>query len=301
MFARLAAKIKRSPKKIKREIDKLPILKDKQNKAYQKLLQEHAPLIPKLKEEDTLILEALRKNGTCVIPSANLKIASTDSLLEVGTTLSQELKAMTPEMGQGDYRIDFTKSKLVKHPEIFLWGLSEKLLDLVENYIGLPVIYQGLSLHRDLASTRKVDIRQWHLDWEDRRLVKIIVYLNDVDRDGGPYEYIDRQTTLKGITSLRYYNLGFVSDEKMAQAIPKANWQTCVGQAGTVIITDTSNVFHRAKPIVNNDRFAITFCYTSTKPYAIWDSGTVSQEHWQALDKRISQRQRSCLNIPSFK
>ena len=282
-------------KKIKREIYRLPILKAKQDQAYQELLKQHAPFTPKLNDEDTVILKSLQENGTCVIPISNLKIASTDSLLKVAANLVDELKSMTPQISQNDYGIEFTKSQLIKYPEIFLWGLEEKLLDIIENYIGLPVIYQGLSMRRDIANGRKVGVRQWHLDWEDRRMIKIIIYLNDVDTDGGPYEYISRHLTLEGIENLKYYNLGFVSDEEMDEAIPRSDWQTCLGQAGTVVITDTSNVFHRAKPAIKDDRFAITLCYTSMQPYVIWKGSSISQEHWQAIDSRITQRQKACL------
>ena len=301
MFNSPVTRIKRLPQKIKREIYKIPNLKARQEQAYQELLKQHAPFIPKLNDEDAILLKTLQENGTCVVPINNFKIASTDSMLKVAATLVNKLKLMTPQIGSNNYRIDLTKSQLIKYPEIFLWGLEEKLLDLIENYIGLPVIYQGLTMHRDIANGQKTHIRQWHLDWEDRRMIKIIIYLNDVDTDGGPYEYISQNLTLRGITNLKYYNLGFISDEEMDRAIPRSSWQTRVGQAGTVIITDTSNVFHRAKPAVKNDRFAITLCYTSMQPYVTWKSSPISKQHWQLIDSRINQRQRGCINLKSIK
>lgn len=295
------ARIKRLPKKIKREVYKIPILKAKQDKAYQELLKNHAPFLPKLNDEDTFILKTLQNKGTCVIPMGDLKLASTNSMLGVAATLVERLKSMRFPTGRNDCRIDLRKSQLIEYPEIFLWGLEEKLLDLIENYIGLPVIYQGLTMSKEIANGRKVHIRQWHLDWEDRRMLKIIIYLNDVNTDGGPYEYIPPNLTARGIESLKYYNLGFISDEEMNQAIPRSNWQTCLGKASTVVITDTSNVFHRVKPAIKNDRFTITLCYTSRQPNVNWKSRPISLEHWQAIDNRINQRQRSCLNIPSIR
>ncbi len=81
------ARIKRLPKKIKREVYKIPILKTKQDKAYQELLKNHAPFLPKLNDEDTFILKSLQNKGTCVIPIGDLKLASTDSMLGVAATL----------------------------------------------------------------------------------------------------------------------------------------------------------------------------------------------------------------------
>ena len=89
----------------------------------------------------------------------------------------------------------------------------------------------------------------------------------------------------------------------MAKAIPKSNWNTCLGKKGTVVISDTSAVFHRAKPPTQNERFSVTFCYTSTTPQVIWRSRKMSPQQWQFINKSINQRQKDCLpkkDYPQF-
>ena len=94
-------------------------------------------------------------------------------------------------------------------------------------------------MRRSLADGRYSGIRRWHLDWEDRRIIKIIIYLNDVNVGGGPYEYISRNITPEAIKKLNYYNLGYLSDAEMAAAVPKSLWTSCLAKKGSVVISYT--------------------------------------------------------------
>ena len=58
--------------------------------------------------------------------------------------------------------------------------------------------------------------RRRHHDTEDRRVLKLLVWLNDVDLDGGPFEYIERSRTPAAVRALRYVT-GYLSDELEGQ------------------------------------------------------------------------------------
>jgi hypothetical protein len=291
----LTKKIRQYPKKLKREIERLPILQAMGEARYYQLLQKHAPLIPQLNPEDYPILHQLKEESTYITSIDKFDINGTDLMFTVAANLAAKLKFQFPEDGLNNQAIDLTKSHLIQYPEIFLWGLEERLLNIVENYISLPVIYQGLSLRRDIANGEFVGVRKWHLDWEDRRVIKIIVYLNDVDFNGGPYEYIPKKFTAMAMTNLQYQDLGFFSDVQMKTAIAKSDWQTCIGKAGTIIISDTRSIFHRAKPPITNDRFSLTFCYTSYQPQIIWQDKPFTQDQRKLILSQINQRQKNCL------
>jgi hypothetical protein len=49
----------------------------------------------------------------------------------------------------------------------------------------LPVAYDGASVNYTVADGREVSTRRWHRDWEDRRMLKVAVCLNDVGHGGG--------------------------------------------------------------------------------------------------------------------
>lgn len=290
-------RVKNIPYKLKRELYKLPILHDINEQFYQKSLKHHAQFLPPLDGQCKLILSTLRDEGTCIVPIKELELPSTKAMMTMARVLADKLNASSPaDRKPENCEIGSHKDDLREFTEMLLWALEPKLLDLIENYIGLPILYQGFAMRRSIADGRYSGVRRWHIDWEDRRIIKIIVYLNDVAAGGGPYEYIRRKITSQAIATLNYYNLGYLSDEEMQEAVPKDDWTACLAPKGSLVITDTSNVFHRAQPPTVEERFSITFCYTSANPQVIWRGRKISAQQWQIVDRNTSKRQKSCLH-----
>ncbi len=289
-------RVKNIPLKLKRELYKIPVLHSLKEQAYQKALDQHSPFLPQLDDQGKLIVDRLRQEGTCTIPIEQLQLRTTEAMLHTALCLADSL--LTSAGGSGkveNCEVASAIEDLRESPEVLLWALEPKLLDIIENYIGLPILYQGFGVRRSIADGQYSGVRRWHMDWEDRRIIKIIIYLNDVAPGGGPYEYLPRQTTAKAIKTLNYYNLGYLSDAEMLKAVPQENWQACIASKGSVIITDTSGVFHRAQPPTKKERFSITFCYTSANPQVIWRVRKMPRQEWEIINSGLSQRQRDCL------
>lgn len=284
-------KIKRIPNKVKRIVLQFPVFKIASELVDKKQIEKYVKYLPEISPEDSIKVDSLRQEGAYVtslqklkIPSTSLMIASAEKLLpELLTFLSDEKNV-----------ISLPLSKLMKYPEIFLWGLEERLLNIIENYIGLPVVYHGAHFRREIANGKLIDVRQWHTDVEDHRMVRIIVYLNDVSLNGGPFEYISKNSTSLLRQTLQYSS-GFVSDEIIKTLVPTSDWKPCTGPSGTVIFSDTRNVFHRAKPPVEADRFSITFSYTSRRPIKIFSKVTFSRDELLKISSRLSSRQKLCI------
>ena len=293
-------KIKNIPHKLRREIYRVPAFNALKEQAYQKMLDAHSPFLPLLDSQSEKILAGLRCEGTCIIPLERLKLASTERMMAAAYQLADELirPVGTNSFDPGEVRADI--KELRESPEILLWALEPKLLDIIENYIGLPILYQGFGVRRSVADGQYSGVRRWHIDWEDRRIIKVIIYLNDVVAGGGPYEYIERSITTKAIETLDYYNLGYLSDAEMSRAVPPQDWSACLAKRNSVIITDTSNVFHRAQPPTLKERFSITFCYTSASPLVIWQGRKISREQWELVNSQLNDRQRNCLTKRKF-
>jgi hypothetical protein len=289
------AKLKNIPNQFKHKIYKTPILKQIQDKIYQDLLQKHADCLPKLSSADDRIVQELRGSGTCVTSLAHLNFDSNNKMLAMSRQVIDKINALQIDPNEDISDINLELEGMLDHPHIYLWGLEERLLDIIEKYIGLPVMYQGFSLRKDFANGKSFGIRRWHLDWEDRRLIKMIIYLNHVDIDGGPFEYIDRHLTSSLIKFFRYYNLGYLMDEQMELAVPKPQWQSCTGKEHTVVFTDPANIFHRAKPPTKTDRIALTFCYTSNRPMVGWTTPKTSYKQWQEIEAQLNERQKRCV------
>lgn len=293
----LTNKVKNIPRKLKREIYRIPPIQALKDQAYQKALNNHAPLLPKLDAQSTSIVQTLREEGTCIVPIEQLQLSSIDAMMETAFALAEKLKVIDvkPNNSNG-CEVGSSPEDLREFTEILLWALEPKLLDIVENYIGLPILYQGFAMRKSVADGQYSGVRRWHIDWEDRRIIKMIVYLNDVVAGGGPYDYISRNITQQAKEKLNYHNLGYVSDAEMATALPKSEWTSCFAKVGSVVISDTSSVFHRAQPPTDQERFSITFCYTSAMPQVAWRNRKITPQQWEIIDRNTNQRQKNCLH-----
>ena len=246
--------------------------------------------LPTISDEDSQIVATLQQEGVYITSLPELKLPYTKRLVKELTVLHPHLYTLSH---LNNWRIGIASSRKFLHQEILLWGLGERLLDIVENYIGLPLLFHGIDLRRDAADAPLTDARHWHLDIDDERMIKVIVYLNNVGRVGGPFEYIPRSLTPHLIDSLNYKS-GFVSEDAISKIVPPQKWKTCAAKAGTIIITDPCNVFHRAKPAKKN-RCSITFGYTSRNPKIALSQFKLSPQEWQRVTPHLTNRQIACL------
>ena len=179
--------------------------------------------------------------------------------------------------------IGASTEQLLEDPTVWRWGLDERLLDIVENYIGVPVRYYGANVRREIADGMLADTRQWHVDIEDHRA-----------EDGGPFEYISLPHTRQAVRSLRYVS-GFVGDAEMAEVVGLDSWCTATGPRWTAVICDTAAVFHRARPPVGRDRHSVTFSWTSRSPILTVPADPFTEEQSQRVRAGLSARQLECL------
>ncbi len=240
--------------------DKLFSLKSELN--YRASCWQNRKKMPVLAAGDRLILDSIKREGIHITNLTELGLNSTSKLLSSAYNL-------LPSMGTTNY-----SSSTQNPPEIYIvtdipsfynWGKEQRLLNIVENYIGLPVAYHGVHLRKDFANIEQFQTLLWHKDIEDRRVIKIIVYLNDVEEKHGPFEYIP----ISSISRSQAYriqgkikNLGGIDDQTLNKIVPKAAWKSCPGPAGTVIIADTRRILHHGT-LRSEERSTLFFVYTS--------------------------------------
>jgi hypothetical protein len=267
---------------------------------YRANLAKHSRRLPELSPSDRLIVATLKKEGVFVTTLDQLALPSTPQMVQAVQGLLPTMPnaladRKTVKMSAMSHAVNVsTRQVTVKYPELFLWGLEERLLNIMENYIGLPVAYLGASIRRDLDTEKQVGTRLWHRDAEDRRTLKVIVYLNDVDDDGGPFEYIPRSLSpsyrpFKGVNCT-------IKDKDMETVIPRSQWKACCGPAGTVVITDTSSIFHHGR-VPKAARTAVFLTYISRKPKRpeICKSRFSSTELLLLASQYLSKRQQECV------
>jgi hypothetical protein len=222
----------------------------------------HRKTLPPLEARDRPVVEALRRDGVCTTSLRELDFAETTAMVAAADRLFGAIDGRPP--GKGGYCVSAGKGEIEAYPELIRWGLNERLLAIVAHYLELPVAYRGLTVRQDIKGGDQVETRLWHRDAEDKRIVKAIVYLNDVDRGGGAFEVIPGRYSPP--TWRAYRASGRLDDDDMASLVPRSRWRTCSGPRGTVVITDTCSVFHRGQIAESEDRRALFFCYNSSQP-----------------------------------
>ncbi|MTJ54400.1 2OG-Fe(II) oxygenase [Anabaena sp. UHCC 0253] len=281
-------------KKILRKIDTHPYTKHQADCFYQKAIEKNIHNLPPIPPKDLDLVERLKKEGVVITTLEKLKITSTPEMIE-------SAQKLIPQISQ---HIFFQPNQIVTHaspqqimayPKIFLWGLEQRLLNIIEHFIGLPVAYQGAYFRRDIANGIEVGSRLWHIDQEDRKILKIIIYLHDVSEDHGPFQYIPKPFTSKIAQCLKYTS-GYIQDKIMQGVISSSIYKSCTGIAGTVIIADTANIFHRGKPPIISDRFTIFFDYTTRRhKQVLYGTPTLAYNDLRLLSKNLSEAQKKCI------
>jgi hypothetical protein len=147
-------------------------------------------------------------------------------------------------------------------------ALDTKLLEIVASYLGLwPSLYSiGAWLNYPICEP-PMSSQLWHRDPEDLKIIKVFIYLVDVDEERGPFCYIPGTQSFGKRANLVpiHEDSMRITDEEMATAIGPENWIKCTGPVGTMILADTVG-FHRGGYAKHGNRVLITFTYTSGIP-----------------------------------
>lgn len=281
--------------RVLRQAFQFPLLRTRADRRYEADLGQHRALLSPLNSVSSCLVAQIDEMGGVVTSLEELAVPGAQSIL----TAAQEVakSTLTAPVNTIGFVAHAPTHLLASVPEIYRWGL-EAPLAIVEHALGLPVAYHGVYLRRDLANTVVRNSRLWHRDTEDRRMIKVIVYLKDVDDETGAFQFLPRSASTRVAGGLGK-QIGFFSDEQVCHASSPEildQIQTCTGPAGTVIIVDVGSVYHRGKRPEREDRLALFYDYTSRKPlYPFYCKPAFTQEQEQAMTAGISEAQRSCV------
>jgi hypothetical protein len=271
--------------KFKRAMLRAPLLRQWSEHAYYAALGRHAEKLRLPAYYAVAAVEALRRDWMVELDGGPMlpRDVQRDAL-----ALCERLSTDASPRSS----VESSAAEVAEMPSVYRWGLEDHNLDLAECYIGLPVRYLGVSVKREKADAGQGDVRQWHVDVEDRRMLKLIVYLDEVGDGEGPLEYLDRAATQEAMSKLGYWT-GFVSDARMDTAIERSRWRRVVGPAFTVAVIDTCRLFHRAKPPVSRDRYSLSFSYCSVRPHQLFPEYFPDRAMVSSLAAQLTPRQRA--------
>ncbi len=149
------------------------------------------------------------------------------------------------------------------------FGLQKELLQIASAYFGMLTHLRFYNVWHTFATQAPARRSQlWHRDPEDHLILKVFVYLSDVDDGAGPFTYAP-STDLKGKIHQdpEYFREANrrakrSEDEQMAAIVPPERWIKGVGEAGTIIFADRRG-YHKGGLARTHDRIMYNCMFTS--------------------------------------
>jgi hypothetical protein len=167
-------------------------------------------------------------------------------------------------------------------------ALQKPLLQVANAYLGMYTVLRDYNVWRTFPT--QVEPREsqlWHRDRIDRWVLKVFVYLSDVDDSAGPFTYalgthskgnVRREpshvTEGHGIRTL---------DSQMSEVVPPQQWRKCLGPKGTIIVADTHG-YHKGGHVRGRDRLMYLCMFNSPAcPFSNLSGHSLDMEQALAL------------------
>lgn len=193
-------------------------------------------------------------------------------MLESRNEEIRELRSVANEddIGSKTFNLELLGSELRFDPEngFAKFALNRSLLDIADAYFGMRSKLRYYNVWKTFASTGKARESQlWHFDREDNYILKVFLYLDDVDEGAGPFTYAPgthRKGQHRKIEPEHLLEGGVrrTTDDQMRAVYPERNWVRAVGSKGTIIFADTRG-YHKGGEARTKDRLMFTCMFTS--------------------------------------
>jgi hypothetical protein len=173
-------------------------------------------------------------------------------------------------------------------------GLSRPILDVVNSALGLWAHLSDFDLWYTCppADARApVASQRWHRDPDDERIVKVFLYLSDVDESAGPLHYIRRSFVggahdatwslgRAALLRLKGYGESYPPQPLIEQQATPEALVRGIGPAGTLVFCNTTG-FHRGGYCTGRERLLCV--WTFVPPSSMWPRRVVSAIPARAL------------------
>jgi phytanoyl-CoA dioxygenase PhyH len=145
---------------------------------------------------------------------------------------------------------------------------SRRLLDLANAYLEMWSKLEYVDVWYSVpqaATAERISSQRWHRDYNDKHLLKVFLYLVDVDEEMGPFQYVaGSQPGGPYADAWGWQPLGqhYPTEEELEQRVPSSAVQTFTGPAGTLLFCNTAG-FHRGGFSTTKPRVLATATYSS--------------------------------------
>ena len=212
------------------------------------------------------VLQYINPSHGASFQKANSVIALTENAVEESWNIIKQSNLETTT--NKSYLKPLLSKDEIKLPSaITNLALSDELLSVVTKYLGtFPILYY-INIWYTRGNANQIEFegsQLFHLDHEDYKQIKCFVYLNDMEMDHGPTQYINATDSHQIVKQFNYNTKTEnknISDCKLNLYSKHVH----LGKKGSIVLMDTSSCFHcggRSK----KDRFLLVFQYLT--PFA---------------------------------
>ena len=165
---------------------------------------------------------------------------------------------------------------------------SQRLLDLANAYLEMWSKLEYVDVWYSVpqaATAERISSQRWHRDYNDKHLLKVFLYLVDVDEHMGPFQYVaGSQPGGPHADAWGWQPLGqhYPTEEELEGRVPASAVQTFTGPAGTLLFCNTAG-FHRGGFSTTKPRVLATATYSS--PASLASLTVRSYEYSGTLDE----------------
>lgn len=231
--------------------------------------------------------ELIRENGEPKTPLPELRdgwALDTSQSLPHLPRLLEESAALIAERGgvkrkeAGAYRSFFQNilqpGDLEKYPAILDFALSSEVLTIVSRYLRcIPALYTQLPGGVRFAESRIEyddqpdvfkDSQLFHIDYFAQPNVYMIVLLQEVTPEHGPFCFVPASVSQRTAAALNYWGRGRpyrLSDEEVYTVLDRKDVQPLTYPAGTVLFLDSSACFHYGSRRSVRPRYQLMYAY----------------------------------------
>jgi hypothetical protein len=208
------------------------------------------------------LIEKVRADGAAVIPDFLTRAQCQELTSIIDRSLERYREHAQIDQEGSDHRL-FGLDHV--SPEIRRVAFDENVLRAIQSYEGSRR-YDGFALGARMIARpgNKGSGGGWHRDSAAEKQTKLLIYLTDVGKDNGPFEYIvGSHRPLDIVRAVYRYGLHVnqyrLSDDEVNRMIADApeRRRTVLAPAGTAFIADTRCI-HRGMPILSGERYSIT-------------------------------------------
>jgi len=227
-----------------------------------------------------------------------------DKLLQERQPELERLKLLANDadkIGEKTFNVELLGSEIEFHEEsIFArFALQEAFLNIANDYFKMLVKLRYYNVWLTFAAdSAPRESQLWHFDREDNYILKVFLYLKDVDEGTGPFTYAPKTHRKGGLRSAEpeYFiekNIRRTTNEQMAAVVPPEDWITATGKKGTIVFADTRG-YHKGGEAKTSDRLMFTCMFTSPAS----ESKRLLKFPSNLLSHRLNKQQLSALEIP---